>query len=182
MLFRSPQGLSKKFPLLTTLIDAARATGRCVILDGGRLACEAALSSDLAIGLGASSTPSLEAALAGIKAITFNADRWKEHPMYKEGRERIIFDDFDHLAHVIKDFEANRQASDFGDYSFVLNDVDPFRDGKARERAGRYIKAIRDSFLDGRNKKQALESANEFYRACYGFDKVVENATAEVLN
>ena len=177
-----PNGINNKFPFISSLIEEAKKTGRCLILDGNRFPCEASLASDLAIGVGVSSTPSIEAALAGIKAVTFNANQWVDHPMYAQGRDKIIFNDSEDLMKRVKNFEVNRDQTSFGDYSFVLDDVDPFRDGKARERVGSYVHALMKGFAKGQSKEQVLESACEFYRTRYGSDKVIDHANVEVLN
>lgn len=168
-----------KLPGLAGLIDKAEATKRCLILQGDRFPNEASQASDLTIGVAVSSTPTVESALAGVRCITFDLEKNREHPFYNGGYRKIVFDDLDDMCRAIAQFRRDpKSLPGFGDYSFVLPEIDPFRDRKASKRIGQYMFQVITSLNEGKGKEEAIKFANAFYRAQYGRDKIVEKVTS----
>jgi hypothetical protein len=62
----------------------------------------------------------------------------------------------------------------FGDWSSLLHDLDPFRDGRAAERMGTYVKWMIDGFKSGLDRENILAEAAERYSSLWGSDKVCE--------
>lgn len=167
------EALINSCPDSVDLLQAALLTGRCLVLGKRIFPNEASQASDLSIGMGASSTPALESVLAGIPAITYDADNYQEHPMYtKGGYNRIIFRDMNVMFESIRRFKENRTPGDFGDYSSILFDIDPFQDGHASRRVGFYMKELLDGFHRGADKTTAIGHVNQMYRSRFGLDKV----------
>ena len=175
--FWEKPGLSSLGPLA----KKAENTGRCLFLDGNTFTNEAAQAADLVIGFGVYSTPALEAALAGVPSITCDLQNFSKHPFYQGGFNATVFNDLDTMMQSIEKF-ANRNGAygRFGDYSFISENIDPFRDGRASERAGYFIKCLLGEFDKGSNRPEALETAVENYHSQWGDDKAVNLAKEKV--
>ncbi len=169
------------YPGLKDLFLKALETKRLILLDKFSVPCEAAMASDLAIGMGVSSSPSLEAALLGIKSVTYDAEGVGHHPMYEKGINNVIFSDIEAMKQSVRKCLDQTDDCHVGDYSFVIDDVDPFRDGRSRERVGEYVCSLLDSINKGKHKKEAIDLTNEEYRGRYGFDSVMPRINEDQL-
>jgi len=168
-------GPKVKLPSIASLCEKAEATQRCLILEGDVFPNEASQASDLTIGLGVSSTSAVESALAGVRTITYDLENNHEHPFYKGGYRNMVFDNLDEMFHAMAQFRRDpKSLPEFGNYSLVLPEIDPFLDRKASRRVGQYMFHVINSLKQGKNKEDSIKAANAFYRAQYGQDKVVE--------
>ena len=61
----------------------------------------------------------------------------------------------------------------FGDWSPIIDDLDPFRDGKAAQRMGNYLNWLIQGFEKGLDRGTNLEETAERYRKQWGADKVL---------
>ncbi len=156
-------------------IKKAQGTGRCIFLNEAELPNMAAQASDLAIGLGVVNTAALEAALAGIPTVALNYGHMNFHPFYKMGLGKIVFEDIESLMPHIRQFRDSESQNGFANYSYWLDQIDPFKDGKASQRIGRYIKWVFDEMCQGMDKTKAIEQANEKYKQAYGVDKIFKH-------
>ena len=148
--------------------------GRINVLDNNKYPVEAGWASDIVIGMIPDSTAGLECALAGIPMIIYDCTHSKgTHPYYSWGYNKIIFDDTKQL---LKCLDENKTApftsKGFADWSLVLHNKDPFRDGKANRRIGLYIKTLLLNMDNGLTKEEAIEATNKNYSRKYGRDKV----------
>jgi hypothetical protein len=60
----------------------------------------------------------------------------------------------------------------FGDWSPILDDLDPFRDGKAAYRITTYLNWLLEGFNQGRDRETILSDAAERYSQKWGADKI----------
>jgi hypothetical protein len=159
---------------LSGLIDSLEEEGRLKFLDSAKFPVEAGKASDLAIGMISESTAALECSLAGIPSVVFNSEGTLFSRNGHDSRlNRIVFEDADALISSIEKFRKNRPLSGgFADWGTMLDDKDPFRDGKANRRIGGYIKAVFSNINDGMQKDQAITKANKIYASLHGEDKV----------
>ena len=74
---------------------------------------------------------------------------------------------------VMEHFQTPGGVSGFGDWSSILEELDPFRDGKARQRIGEYIKCYLNSIDKGKSRDHAIKCAAINYAEKWGEDKVV---------
>lgn len=156
-------------PEIKSMIDELISDNRCKILDHKEFPAAAASMSDLVVGFGAFSTPVIEASLMGIKSIGFDPSHHCSYPLFKIGTNKIIFEDIeDMLKHIRNSASHFYQDTDFGNHSFILSEIDPFQDGKAAERIGRYMQNFLKEAGKGLSKAEALKSTNDFYRRVYG--------------
>jgi hypothetical protein len=159
-----------------SLFRQALRSGRCVVFSEGQFPNEAAQASDLAIGLGVFNTAALEAYLSGVPFMTFDSCNMKSHPYYNSGYNKIVFDDFNCLIRAVR--EARKACG--GPFlrglsvdSDLISRIDPFRDGRASERVGAYLKYLLDGFTRGEGRYTALSNANKTYSEKFGTDKVL---------
>jgi hypothetical protein len=171
-------------PQIHTLFSEAEKTGRCIRLTNefSRLPTEAATGADIAVGVSIS-TPIIESALAGCRGIHWDAlgllrsreSAEASHEFYQWGFESIIFEDIDRLIGALKIFKSKRDtSSSLGDWTPFLDELDPFRDGKAGERMGSYIRWCTEGFDAGLDREQVMQKANALYAERWGADKVYE--------
>ena len=175
-----PGTLRKRLGPVASLLDRALASGRChLYAEGGHhgevIPAQAALSADLAVhGSLSSATAACEAALAGVPTALLDDDGIKSSPLYRLGMNRVIFSDWESLWHTWEESRAHPGAvPGFADWSPILEELDPFRDGRAAERMGTYLKWLIEGFAAGLPREAALADAAQRYRAAWGEDKVV---------
>lgn len=176
---KSPATLEKRLGPVGELLRRAVETGRCHlyqegVLQGATPPAQAALSADLAIhGSLASGTAAVEAALAGAPTVFLDDDGWKMSPLNRLGAGRVVFDDWDTLWHTWKENRTSPGAvPGFADWSPILDDIDPFRDGRAAERMGTFLKWMIEGFSAGQSREAALAQAADRYRQAWGEDKI----------
>lgn len=176
---KSPATLTRRLGSVGALLERALNTGRCHLYGDGIVQSvqppvQAALSADLVIhGSVASGTAAVEAALAGAPVVLLDDDGWRNSPLYRLGKGQVIFDDWKVLWHTWKQYQACSHAvPGFADWSPILNELDPFRDGRAAERMGTYLAWMVDGFHDGLSRESVLAQAAERYRKAWGADKV----------
>jgi len=157
------------------LLKKATESGRCFIIDISNLeffSFEAALACDLVVGFGVS-TAAIESALAGIRAVNYDPSGNQDTSEYKEGYNKILFDDINLLIEAIKNSVNTSVPKDgFGDYGHILQKIDPFRDGKSAQRIGFYMNELLRSLDDRLGRNIAIERASHKYQQRYGEDKV----------
>ena len=162
-------------PEICEAIEALEKSGRCLVLDSQEMPATAAQASDVAMGFGVFSTPAVEAALSQIPAIVYDSCHMHFHPFYTKGHRRIVFDKLSDLSEAVREYcQSPGNRPGFGDYSFVLPQIDPFQDKRASERIGQYMGTLLNELSKPGTKEEALQKANTFYKNKYGTDKVVD--------
>lgn len=158
------------------LLSQAKATGRCVELENpwGRLPSDASQAADMSVGLGISSAI-IEAVVAGGRGVHYDPTGLRSHPFYQWGYEKMVFDNLGCLITALRRYKSdpNREPG-LGDFSPVMDQLDPFRDGRAGERVGTYLRWLLEAFDKGYDREAAIGEANERYAAAWGADKVVD--------
>jgi hypothetical protein len=177
MLFRDPTiGIiikSKKpiilnsMPIISQKIEKAQATGRCIKLSNefGRFPLDAALASDISVGVGISSAI-IEIATAGLPAVMYDMTTYYPHEFYKKGNNKIIG--------KIKDQKNNNLNSNLGEWADLKIELDPFSDGMSNYRIEEYIKNCLDAFDLGLNASNVINNANKKYSKAWGNENINE--------
>src|SRR5438034_1128780 len=75
---------------------------------------------------------------------------------------------------VVEHRKKPGNVAGFGDWSPMLNELDPFRDGRAANRMGTYIQWLLEALRAGVNRENAMADAAERYCKAWGHDKVVQ--------
>ncbi|MBL8491960.1 MAG: hypothetical protein JNM82_14355, partial [Rhodocyclaceae bacterium] len=135
---------------------------------------QAALAADLAIhGSLSSGTAGCEAALAGVPTVLVDDDGWKSSPLCRLGRGQGVFGDLGALWHTWRESRIHPDAvPGFADWSPILKELDPFRDGQAARRMGTFLKWLIEGFAVGHDRERVLADAADRYRKQWGEDKV----------
>lgn len=166
---KNSTNLFERIAPLSDLIDQAVDTGRCRFLTdqsiyGSIYPAEAALIADVCIGKLVGGSAGFEARLAGLPTVMIDTEGYHSHPFHAWGDGRIIFDDWTSLRGALERFREDPVSSpEFGDWSPVIGELDPFCDGQASARMGAYIRWIYNSLQRGEPKEKALaEAANRY--------------------
>lgn len=163
-----------RLPQVLPVLAKAKATGRCICLEEefGRLPVDAALAADMSVGIGISSAL-VEAVIAGCRGVHCDLTGMRSHEFYDWGYGRLIFDDLERLTDAMKMHKSDPANSDLGDWTPFLDRLDPFRDGRAGERMGTYLRWCLEGFDSGLERDKVLRRASEKYGQQWGTDKVM---------
>jgi hypothetical protein len=150
------------------LVKKAIMTNRFVILNEGRylintFPAEAALASDITVGLFQSGTTNLESMVAGVPTFFLDLHKLYYLPEYAFGRDKLVFDSREKLRTAL--LELKNGGTYFRPKEFIdlVRSKDPFQDGKAIERIGDYIRWLMEQFDAGKSREEALIYASRKY-------------------
>lgn len=181
-----PSSLERRLGPVADLLRRAKQTGRCYVFEAGSIhgsypPSVAALSSDIAIhGHMAAVTAGMESALAGVPTLLLDREGWPVSPLYRLGKGRVVFTDWQSLWNACQEhWKTPGGIPGFGDWSSMICEFDPFRDGRAAERMGMYLRWIQDGLKSGLDRKIVLADAAERYGEMWGVDKVTEMVVGE---
>lgn len=157
------------------LIQRLEKEGRVKFLETEKFPAEAGKASDLSIGMTSNSAAALECWLAGVPSIFYDSAMIGPlNPDYVPGKNKVIFDDIKTMITSIDHYRTTKDLSNgFADWSPFISEKDPFRDGKANQRIGFYIKTLLSGMDSGFKKETAITNTNKIYADKFGKDKVV---------
>jgi hypothetical protein len=166
-------------------------TGRCHLYDSVGLVgyatssppMLAALSADVCIHGHMAGTAAIECALAGKPTLLIDREGVPFHKFYELlPKDRVIFHNWDDaITASLEFFNSNKKNDDFGDWSSIISNFDPFQDEKAAERIGRYLHSIFQGFEQGLDRDEAMIRAAEIYSKEWGLDKVKVNKEKGII-
>lgn len=175
-----PRHLRKRLGEVDLLLERALKTGRCFLYDEGPIQgayppSVAALSSDIAIhGHLCGPTAALEAALVGRPTLLLDLEGWSVSPLYQLGERRVVFKSMEAIWEAVREHRHNPCGDHgIGSWGSYLDQLDPFRDGKAAHRMGTYLKWLIEGFNKGQHREQVLADAAKRYQEIWGKDKVI---------
>lgn len=175
---KAPGTLRKRLGPVADLLRTAERTGRCYVFDEGVIhgafpPAAAAMAADIAIQdcLWAG-TAGVEAALAGAKTLLLDIEGWPQSPLQKLG-PNVVFKDQTGLWSACQDHWKTPGGNPaLGDWSPMLDDIDPFRDGKAALRMSQFLKWMLDDLRAGKKREAVMDDAVARYAGIWGADKV----------
>lgn len=178
---KTAKTLRNRLGTVKNLLDQALKTGRCYIYDvSGRHTTSASpvlagLSADLCIhGHLSSGTAALECALEKLPTLLIDREGSPDSKLYELQEGKVVFRDWPSaIDAVMEHFKTPDGIPGFGDWSSIINDLDPFRDGKAAYRMGTYLEWLIHGFNQGLDKETIMLNAAEKYRGQWGHDKVI---------
>lgn len=169
-----PKSLRRRLGPLAPLLERAEKSGRCHVFGEGSLQSShppaaAALAADLAVhGHLTAGTAGLEAALAGVPTVFYDGDYFPGSPLNRLG-PGCVFRDWNELwARASEHWSRPGGVPGFADWSALLPELDPFRDGRAAERTGAYLAWLREGLAAGLGRERALSDAAERYAKAWG--------------
>lgn len=176
---KRPSSLRRRLGPVSELLERALATGRCHLSEAGPLhgsdpPVVAALAADLVVhGHLCATTAGIESALAGVPTLLLDREGWPRSPMYELGVGRVVFTNWTDLWSASREHLSRPGGVDgFGDWQPLIEQLDPFRDGRAAERMGTYLEWIIEGLRGGQTSESVLAIAAERYAAAWGSDKV----------
>jgi hypothetical protein len=177
---KRPNTLYKRLESINDLMDTAIKTGRChfFMSETNKMPpAIAALAADFAIHSSVmAGTAGLEAALTGVPTLLKDRDNWKISKLYELGEGKVIFNCWEDLWETLANHWKTPQGIiGLGDWSPLLDELDPFRDGKAAERMGAYLHWLIQGFEEGLDKELIMADAAEKYSRQWGADKITTN-------
>ena len=178
---KNAKTLRQRLGNVNELLIEVEKSGRCMILeDSGRHTTLAppliaGLASDVCIhGHLSASTAALECALAGLPTLLIDREGCPNHKLYNFPKDSIIFEDWSvALDRTIEYLQTPGGIPGFGDWSDFIDELDPFRDGKAAERMGDYLNELIKGFNKGLDREIIMADAAEQYAKIWGSDKII---------
>ena len=174
--------LQRRLGPVAELLNKAKATGRCLVLENSGIATTleppvlAALASDIAIqGHLSAGTSAMESALAGIPTLLVDREGQYKNKLYALEEGKVVFRNWRSLMDALMEFlRVPENVPGFGDWSPILDQLDPFRDGRAAERMGSYLDDMLRGFKKGLRREDVLANVAEKYGKVWGYDKISE--------
>jgi len=164
---------------LDGLVDRAEKTNRIHIMDDRSSPADAASISNFAVS-NTSISALVIAALHGSRVIFLDYEHVDQGPQkpycifHSLGANRCVFYESELLRQAIVDnFNNPTNNPDLGDATPILDQIDPFRDGKASQRIGEFVEWYLEGIDGGLNTDDAVGSATDKYAEKWGHDKVI---------
>jgi len=163
------------------LLYSVEQTGRCFVFDssagelqGSCPPAAASLGADVAVhGHFFAAAAGVEAAMAGTPTLFLDREGMPHSPLYRLG-DQVIFKNIDSLWKACAEhWHSPGGIPGFGNWSGVLDEIDPFRDGRAAERMGTYLEWLMEGFKAGLPRETVLADAAERYGKLWGKDKIL---------
>jgi len=179
---KSSKTLPKRLGEVYSLLKDAEKTGRCFIFDqSGRYTTSAppilaSLASDIAIhGHFCAGTAGVESAIAGIPTLLIDREGAPISKLNELPRGRVVFSDWPETIEGLREyFTSDKKLLGFGDWSSIIDDLDPFRDGQGAQRMGDFLHSVILGFQDGLKSEEATLRAVEIYSKKWGSDKIIK--------
>lgn len=166
-LIMKPKKMSNLFERIAPALGVLReaeATGRCVFMtpesSGGHVyPAEAAIATDLCVGKLTGGTAAMEAHLAGVRTILVDTDGLIAHPFRDSLGPDVVFDGWESARAAAERHWAGGDAGAFGNWGAALDQLDSFRDGRARERIHGFAADLIRARRSGAAKPAAIAAA-----------------------
>ena len=173
-----PKTLRRRLGEVSKLLTKAEKTGRCYVFEGGEPhssfpPAAASLASDMVIQENfVPGTSGLEAALSGTRTILMDFDGWPSSPLYRLGPE-VVFKDWGSAWESCREyFKDPLSRPRLGDWSDLIDELDPFHDGLAAHRMSTYLKELLEGLRRSEPPLEVMDRVAENYARRWGKDKV----------
>jgi hypothetical protein len=175
---KTAKTLRRRLGEVAHLLTEAEKTGRCYIYEtSGRYTTIAppllaGLSADVCIH-GHLGTGGLECALEGIPTLLIDREGGPENKLRELPKGKVIFENWpDTIDALMVHFRKPQGIPGFGDWSGIIDEFDPFKDGKAATRIGTYLHWLIQGFEQGLERDKIMVNAAERYCQQWGYDKI----------
>jgi hypothetical protein len=110
-----------------------------------------------------------------VPTLLYDPEGCPTSPFYDLEVAKIAFTDWETLwSACLQHWSEPNGTPGFGDWTPILDDLDPFRDGRAAERMGNYVEWLLDGFRAGLDRDSVMANAAERYCAAWGNDKITQ--------
>ena len=179
-----PYKLVKGLKTLEPLLNQALSTGRCIVYrntdystkNTKDFVAEASMSADISIhNMLYAGTAGIESALSGTPTLLYDGFNFYDSQFYLLGKNKVVFDSWDCMWYKIQEFFNDNKNNNIGDWSKIINNIDPFRDGKASFRINQFVYWLHEGFKNKKNKNEIILDAVQKYSDMWGSDKIIKN-------
>jgi len=180
---KASKTLRKRLGPIADLLKEAEATGRCHVYDDSAKGRHSTIAPVILAGLSAdvcihghmsAGTAALECALEGIPTLLINREGVADSKLLELPKGSVIFEDWPACIDALMGYLDNPNSIDgFGDWSLIIDEFDPFRDGKAAYRIGTYMHWLNQGMSKGLDKETVMLNCAARYREEWGDDKVI---------
>ena len=165
------------------LLKEALKTGRCVLLgESGKNvsnvpAILAGLVADVCVhGHLCAGTAAIECSLLGKPTILIDREGSPYSLLHELEENEVVFNNWpDAIDAIIEYFKFEQVNKKFGDWSDIIEQLDPFNDNKAGERISSYLEMLLNGLKQGVDRDKLLLDVASKYADLWGSDKVIEN-------
>lgn len=181
---KKPGILFNKLGEVASLLEEAISTGRChIILSSDESLVKnftsppalIAMASDLAIhDTLVAGTAGVEAALTGTPTVFFDNYGFSKSLFCQPNDGKIVFNDWNYLWSNLGAHFTENPVPGLGDWSRIMDKIDPFNDGEAAERMGKYLSLLIQGFDQGFDRETILADAAKRYCRQWGNEKITE--------
>ena len=166
-----------------SLLQKGVETGRCFIFDETKgfttLATPivASLASDLCIHSHlCAGSAGLESALTGTPTILIDRESTPVSILNKLKKGSVVFDNWPDAIDALNiHFSSQNKDEEFGNWSSIIDDLDPFRDGLGAMRMGNFLESMFKGFDKGLKREDVMNLAVKEYSDKWGSDKIIHN-------
>jgi hypothetical protein len=179
---KKPGVLRASLGEISNLLDEAIDTGRCYIFENSseyspknfsEPPALAAMASDISINSSlVGATAGVESVLTGTPTLMFDRFDWSRSIFYNLEEGKVVFNDYELMWDKIETHLFKKPINGFGDWSPILDEIDPFRDGKANIRMTELLKWTLEGLEKDDNKDNVLKKVVDKYSLKWGEDKV----------
>ena len=164
-----------------SLIHKSIDTGRCYLFDNsGKFQSNipvalAALSADVSICSNLhAGTSAVESASLNKRTVLLDREGFPKSNFYDYNLKNVIFSNWDDLIKEMNSYFNSKQSlNTFGDWSKIINDFDPYRDGEASMRMGDYLNDLIVNLNKGFKNDDCIDIANKNFIKMWGKDKII---------
>ena len=177
---KSPQTLKNRLGKTYDFLIEAEETGRCIILkDTSEYHSPtppilAGLASDICVHCDLSSgSAALECASANKNVLLIDREGAPYSILNELKNGQSIFKNWRDTIDAIDNYDVRDKNSKIGDWSKLIDKLDPFQDGLSANRIGTYLEWIMEGLNTGQKADIILENAAERYCKKWGYDKII---------
>ena len=182
---KTAKTLRRRLGEVDRLLREAEKTGRCYIYEASGHHTTSAppllagLSADICIHSHLSSgTAALECIFEGIPTLLIDREGCPDSKFYELPEGKVIFKSWpETIDALMEHFQAPQGIPGFGDWSGIIDELDPFRDGRAAERMGTYLKWLMEGIKESLDREVVMADAAQMYCEKWGYDKIIERSS-----
>ncbi len=133
----------------------------------------ASIAADICIAQARTSiTAGIESVLSGSPTYIYSDSAWESPVFSSLKKDKVLFENIEELLVVVdKDLAKNKRKQWGAD---VLNMIDPFRDGKARDRVSWFLSKLLGGLREGRDRDFLMKETAYEYATIWGEDKIIK--------
>jgi hypothetical protein len=114
----------------------------------------------------------LECGLEGLPTLLIDREGAPASKLNELPEGKVVFKDWPStIDAMMEHFNTSGVIPDFGNWSSIIDDLDPFRDGLAAKRIGDYLQWFLQGYKQGLDKESIMENAAIRYRKEWGMIK-----------